>query len=99
MYMYICTYVHAHIHTYMHTYVHVHTDTYYTCMCLIILQGKISLNYHSDVLGAPDEKNKLFRFIVICGDSKRAYEIKAPDQQSKNEWLDAIKKVRAFLLE
>jgi len=51
------------------------------------------------VLGAPDEKNKFFRFIVICGDSKRAYEIKAPDQQSKNEWLEAIKKVRAFLLE
>lgn len=57
------------------------------------LQGKIALNYYSDVLGTPYEKNKLFRFIVICGDSKRAFEIKAPDQNSKTQWLQAIKKV------
>ena len=53
----------------------------------------ITLNHYSDVLGTPDEKNKYFRFVVICGDTKRAFEIKASDLQSKHDWLQAIRKV------
>ena len=77
---------------YIHIYNNIKHIKLYLCT-IFSLQGRIALNYHSDVLGTPDEKNKLFRFVVICGDTKRAFEIKAPDQHTKNEWLQAIKKV------
>ena len=52
------------------------------------------LNKSSDALSTPDEKNKLNRFIVICGESGRGFEMKADTPLQKTEWLQAIKKVR-----
>ena len=52
------------------------------------------LNKSSDALSTPDEKNKLNRFIVICGESGRGFEMKADTPLQKTEWLLAIKKVR-----
>jgi len=53
----------------------------------------IVLNKSSDALSTPDEKNKLNRFIVMCGQSGRGFEMKAETPAQKMEWLQAIKKV------
>ena len=51
------------------------------------------LNKATDVISLPDEKGKLYRFVVTCGIKGRAFEIKASDQRTKSEWIHAIKEV------
>jgi len=53
----------------------------------------IVLNKSSDALNTPDEKNKLNRFVVVCGQSGRGFEMKADSAMQKTEWLHAIRKV------
>ena len=57
------------------------------------------LNRATDVISLPDEKGKLYRFVVTCGIKGRAFEIKASDQRSKSEWMHAIKEVRMLLVQ
>jgi len=51
------------------------------------------LNKATDVISIPDEKGKLYRFVVTCGIKGRAFEIKASDQRTKSEWMHAIREV------
>jgi len=55
------------------------------------------LNKATDVVSLPDEKGKLYRFVVTCGETGRAFEIKASDQRTKSEWIHAIKEVRTYI--
>lgn len=54
------------------------------------------LNKATDVVSLPDEKGKLYRFVVTCGLKGRAFEIKASDQRTKSEWMHAIKEVGIY---
>ena len=72
----------------------------YVCMCIKdvcmykhLIQGGMVLNKSTDVISLPDEKGKLYRFVVTCGVKGRAFEIKASDQRTKSEWMHAIKEV------
>ena len=56
------------------------------------------LNKATDVISLPDEKGKLYRFVVTCGVKGRAFEIKAPDQRTKSEWMHAIKEVCIYVI-
>ena len=55
------------------------------------------LNKATDVISLPDEKGKLYRFVVTCGIKGRAFEIKAADQRTKSEWMHAIKEVCIYV--
>ena len=85
---------------YVYTYIHVcifypeDVRTYHGC---IFTQGGMVLNKASDVISLPDEKGKLYRFVVTCGMKGRAFEIKAPDQRTKSEWMHAIKEVCTYI--
>lgn len=64
---------------------------YYESRENLTQKGGMVLNKASDVISLPDEKGKLYRFVITCGLKGRAFEIKASDQRTKSEWLHAIR--------
>ena len=52
------------------------------------------LNANTRVTDIPDRAgNKMYCFEVICGKTKKTFEIAADDEKSKHDWILAINKV------
>ena len=64
--------------------------SYYTSKSCKELKGVIAINEETTVENIRDSRSVKCRFTVTCGDKNVPYEMDAPDQRTKNEWITAI---------
>ena len=60
-------------------------------LLLISYDIYIHMFQRSTVENIADTKNMKCRFTVTCGATDKLYEMEAPDQRSKNEWMTVFK--------
>lgn len=64
--------------------------TYYVSSGYREKKGEIILNNEATVTSIPDKGSNKYRFLVICGQTKKDVEQTAPDLRTKQAWITAI---------
>ena len=66
---------------------------YYTDESLVEQKGAICINAASRVEGIDNKSGHHFRFLLVCGKTGKIFEIEAPTDIDRVEWIQAIKSV------
>ena len=66
---------------------------YYTDESLVEQKGAICINAASRVEAIDNKSGHHFRFLLVCGKTGKIFEIEAPTEIDRVEWIQAIKSV------
>lgn len=66
------------------------TLAYYVSSGYYLKKGEIILNKNAKVTSIPDKGSNKYRFSVVCGSTNKEFEQIAPDQRTKQAWINDI---------
>lgn len=64
--------------------------TYYVSSGYREKKGELIVNNEAAVTSLPDKGSYKYRFVVTCGQTKRDFELTAPDLRTKQAWIAAV---------
>ena len=56
-------------------------------------KGELILNNEATVTSLPDKGSYKYRFTVTCGQTKKEFEMTAPDLRTKQAWIAGVQTV------